>query len=175
MKDSPKNRLMDGCLEVDKGTKHQVGHGRLWFPDLPLKGLTSDAAPCWIPLSTHPSLQLSFLFAFWVNKFCFPHDPPEGPGFSHLPIQKERQEMKKGEKKKRKRNNWPNLSDWRTQNSEKARKRMKGQQEPGPGRKREQRWVGTDNQKQPTRDEKRASKDWKVASKRKWLKENVKY
>lgn len=29
MKDSPKNRLMDGCLEVDKGTKHQVGHGRL--------------------------------------------------------------------------------------------------------------------------------------------------
>lgn len=68
------------------------GCGRLWFPDLSLKGLTSDASPhpCLHPsihLFIHPSLPLSFLFAFGVNKFCFPLDPLEGPWSSHLFIQ----------------------------------------------------------------------------------------
>lgn len=73
------------------------GCGRLWFPDSSLKGLTSDASPhpCLHPF-IHPSLPLSFLFAFGVNKFCFPLDPLEGPWSSHLFIQRDaRRRVKK--------------------------------------------------------------------------------
>lgn len=50
MKETSKNRLTDGCLEEDEGTQQQVGCIRLWFPDSPLKGLTSDTLPQTPPL-----------------------------------------------------------------------------------------------------------------------------
>lgn len=57
MKDPRETRLMDGCLEVDKGTEHQVGNGRLWFAHLPLKGPYIRCSPCAQRL--HPPIPLS--------------------------------------------------------------------------------------------------------------------
>lgn len=57
MKDPGETRLMDGCLEVDKGTEHQVGHSRLWFPRLPLKGPYIRCSPGVQRL--HPPIPLS--------------------------------------------------------------------------------------------------------------------
>lgn len=72
------------------------GCGRLWFPDLPLKGLTSDAPPHpTLRPSTHPSLPLSFLFAFGVNKFCFPLGPLRDRG-PHIYSSRERERCRKG-------------------------------------------------------------------------------
>lgn len=82
------NRLTDGCLEDDKGTQHQVGRGRLWFFDSPLKGPTSDAAP---HPSRHPSISLTFLSSFlskWVSTW-----PLEGPS-SHLSLHRETEDGK---------------------------------------------------------------------------------
>lgn len=106
MKDYSKNRLTDGCLEVDKGTKHQVGHGRLWFPDSPLKGLTSDANPHSHPPFIHPSLSPTFFPFLHSKSNSVFHPAPWGTVLSHLPIQRGsdgvRKKKEKREKKKKK-------------------------------------------------------------------------
>ena len=114
MKESSKNRLTDRCLEVDKGTPHQVGRGRLWFPNSPLKGLTSDAAPHPLPPFIHPSLSPTFFpLRILSEQILFSTRPLKGPGSSHLPIQRERErEMQEGKKKKSKKKSTKPVWRW---------------------------------------------------------------
>lgn len=138
------------------------GCGRLWFPDSSLKGLTSDASqhPCLHPsihLFIHPSLPLSFLFAFGVNKFCFPLDPLEGPWSSHLFIQRDvRRRVKKHKEIKKKMHE--TLLTFRTLNLVKASVRMKGQTEVRAGKKLHVLPTGPSRQKTTDVDEKDALK-----------------
>lgn len=130
MKESSESRLMDRCLEVDKGTQHQVGRGRLWFPpDTPLKGLTSDAAP---HPSLHPAIPLSnflsSLHSEWTNS-VFPLDPLRDRG-PHIYPSRERE----GERAWKRKKMHKTCLTLRTQNLEKADVRMKAQTEPGRAR-----------------------------------------
>lgn len=114
MKESFKNRLTDGCLEVDGGRGI-----RLWsalIPWLVFEGPHIRCIPTPLPPSIypfiHPSLPLSFLFAFGVNKFCFPLDPLEGPWSSHLFIQRDaRRRVKKHKEIKKNAQNPSHVQD----------------------------------------------------------------
>lgn len=124
---------MDGCLEVDKGTQHQVGCGRLWFSDLPLKGLTSDATP-------HPYLQpslplshfLSTLHSKWTNS-VFPQEPLRDHGPHIYPSREKRKEARNAQ-------NMPDVQDtepWEAQCEDER-----------TGRSSERRWLASDSRKQ---------------------------
>lgn len=71
------------CLEVDKGTKHQVVHGRLWFSTCLWKASHQ--------LQTHTLSLPSSLFPLCVRgEFCFLFDPLKGMWSLYLPIPKKR-------------------------------------------------------------------------------------
>lgn len=182
MKDPGESRLMDRCLEVDKGTEHQVGYGRLWFPRLPLKGPYIRCSPCAQRLHP-PSPLFTFLSTLRSKRansgfhatLSAPSPLPRAPrsrGSNTNPSRKRSRRWRKAKKEEE----ISNLSDWRTQNMERTRKK---------GWKDGEQWYqgrrGSEGGKWATRNKKKkgggaATESWKVAaaSKRRWLTGNVK-
>lgn len=128
MKDPGETRLMDGCLEVDKGAEHQVGHGRLWFPRLPLKGPYIRCSPCAqrlhlpIPLSNFlSSLRSKRANSGFHATLSAPSPLPRtlrGHASNIYPSRKKSKRWRKAKEEE-----ITDLSDWRTRNTERTRKK----------------------------------------------------
>lgn len=137
------------------GWQGDEASGRPWsalIPRFVFEGPYIRCSPVLNPF-IHPSLSSTFFpLCILSEQILFSPRPPWGTGVltSTHPERKARDEERR-KKKREKEITKPTCLTEGHRTVRRPEKRMKGQREPGPGRKSEQRWVGTDNQTQPTK------------------------
>lgn len=149
MKDSPKTGWWTDALRLTRGRSIRsamVGFDSqicLWRALHQMQPRAESLYPP-IPLFNF----LSSLHSEWTNS-VFPATPLRDRGSHIYPSRKKGKRWRKAKKREKEITNPTYLTEGH-RTVRRPEKRMKERREPGPGWKSEQRWVGTDNQKQPT-------------------------